>query len=133
MRAGGLKKVSRAAALSDFDNDGDTDLFIVNLNDSPTLLRNDSGDRNNWLGLELVGVESNRDAIGTQVRVQAGGLKQVREVHRGYGFQAQHDPRLLFGLGPHERVDWVEIRWPSGRRQVLKNPPLRRYLKVRET
>ena len=127
-----IEKVSRAAALSDFDNDGDIDLFVVNLNDSPTLLRNDSGDRNNWLGLELVGVESNRDAIGAQVRVQAGGLEQVREVRRGYGFQAQHDPRLLFGLGPHERVDWVEIRWPSGRRQVLRNPPLRRYLTVRE-
>ena len=127
-----LEKVSRAAALGDFDNDGDVDLFIANLNDVPSLLRNDGGNRHNWLGLKLVGVQSNRDAIGARVRVVAGDLEQVREVHRGYGFQAQHDRRLLFGLGARQRVERVEIRWPSGRRQVVETPELRRYLTIRE-
>lgn len=126
------EKVSRAAALGDYDNDGDVDLFIANLNDLPSLLRNDGGNRHNWLGLQLVGTQSNRDAIGARVRVVAKDLEQLREVHRGYGFQAQHDHRLLFGLGDRQRVDRVEIDWPSGRRQVLVTPELRRYSIVRE-
>ena len=127
-----VAKVSRAASLGDMDNDGDIDLLIVNLNDTPTLLRNDGGTRNNWLGLKLIGSESNRDAIGAQVRVRAAGLNLVREVHRGYGFQAGHDQRLLIGLGAHEQIDAVEIRWPAGRQQVLESPPLRRYLEIHE-
>ena len=127
-----VAKVSRAASLGDMDNDGDIDLLIVNLNDTPTLLRNDGGNRNNWLGLKLIGSESNRDAIGAQVRVRAAGLNLVREVHRGYGFQAGHDQRLLIGLGAHEQIDAVEIRWPAGRQQVLESPPLRRYLEIHE-
>ena len=129
------EKVSRAAAIGDYDNDGDADLFIVNLNDSPTLLRNDSRGHNNWLGLKLTGGASgsNRDAIGARVWVRGGGMEQMREVHRSYSFQAQHDPRLLFGLGAIQQVDQVEIRWPSGRRQILHDPPLCRYLNVRES
>ena len=126
------EKVSRATALGDYDNDGDTDLLVINLNDRPALLRNEGGNRHHWLGLELVGTASNRDAIGARVRVVAEDLVQVREVQRGYGFQAQHDPRLLFGLGPRRRAERVEIRWPSGRLQVLEAPPLDRYLLVRE-
>ena len=127
-----IAKASRGAALGDYDNDGDVDLFIANVNEVPTLLRNEGGNYNNWLGLELVGIESNRDAIGARVQVVASGLKQVREVQRGYGFQSQHDSRLLFGLGKDAEVERVEIVWPSGRRQVLEAPPLRRYLKVFE-
>ena len=124
--------VSRGAAFGDYDNDGDVDVFVANLNEEPALLRNDGGNRNSWIGLELEGVESNRDAIGASVRVSAGPLVQVREVHRGYGFQAQHDPRLLFGLGDSREPPRVEIRWPSGKRQVLENLPLRRYAAIRE-
>jgi len=127
-----VEKSSRAAALGDYDNDGDVDLLVMNLNDRPTLLRNEGGNIHNWLGLELVGRESNRDAIGAQVLVVAGELSQLREVQRGYGFQAQHDPRLIFGLGCRQRVERVEIRWPSGQEQVLEDPPMRRYLVVRE-
>ncbi len=126
-----LQKVSRAAAVGDYDNDGDVDLFIMNLNDTPTLLRNDSEVDHHWLGLRLVGVEG-RIAIGAEVRVRAGGSEQVREVHRGYSFQAQNDPRLLFGLGPAAEVEQVEIRWPSGRRQVLQGLPTGRYVEVVE-
>ena len=124
--------VSRAAAFGDYDNDGDVDVFVANLNEKPSLLRNQGGGRNSWIGLELEGVESNRDAIGASVRVSAGSLVQMREVHRGYGFQAQHDPRLLFGLGDSREPPRVEIRWPSGKRQILENLPLRRYAAVRE-
>ena len=127
-----IAKVTRAAALGDYDNDGDVDVLLMNLNDKPSLLRNDGGNGNNWFGLQLEGVQSNRDAIGARVRVVAGTLAQVREVHRGYGFQSQHDPRLIFGLGGNERVDRVEIRWPSGTQQVLEDPQLRNYLVVRE-
>ena len=127
-----IEKSSRGTAVGDFDNDGDPDLFVMNINDAPTLLRNDGGNWNNWLGLKLVGEESNRDAIGARVRVLSGDLAQVREVQRGYGFQSQNDPRLLFGLGAGARVDRVEIRWPSGRLQVLEGVPLRRYVVVRE-
>ena len=126
------EKVSRASAFGDYDNDGDVDLFVMDLNDVPSLLRNDGGNSNAWIGLELEGVESNRDAIGASVRVGSGSFEQTREVHRGYGFQSQHDPRLLFGLGESQESPRVEIRWPSGTRQVLDNLPLRRYVVVRE-
>ena len=126
-----VAKVSRGAAFGDYDNDGDTDLIVVNLNDTPTLLRNDGGNTNAWLGLELEGVDGNRDGIGARVSVTTEGRTQVREVRRGYGYQSQHDGRLLFGLG-EKRVDLVQIRWPSGRVQRLVDPDLRQYLKVRE-
>lgn len=128
---GGVQ-VSRGTAFGDYDNDGDTDLLVMNLNGAPTFLRNDAGDGNNWLGLELVGVTSNRDGLGARVRLFAEGRLQVREAQRGYGYQSSHDPRVLFGLGSTERVDRVEIRWPSGHVQTLKDPELRRYLVVRE-
>ena len=131
-QAWAIEKVSRAAAIGDYDNDGDADLLFLNLNDAPTLLRNERGNNNHWLGLKLVGTKSNRDAIGTRVQVVTGDLTLVREVQRGYGFQAGHDPRLLFGLGQNQRVERIDIRWPSGRRQVIENPPPRRYLNVRE-
>ncbi len=127
-----VEKVSRGAAFGDYDNDGDVDLLVMNLNDTPTLLRNEGGNRNNWLGLELAGEENNRDAIGARVRVIAGGRAQVREVKRGYGYQSQHDGRVLFGLGREEQVERVEIRWPSGKVQILEHPELRCYLVVRE-
>ena len=125
-------KVSRGGALGDYDNDGDLDLLVMNLNDSPNLLHNYGGNRNNWLGVKLVGMESNRDGLGARVRLFSGERVLMREVQRGYGYQSQHDVRVLFGLGAEERVERVEIRWPSGRVQMLEQPELRRYLVVRE-
>ena len=127
-----LEQVSRGGAVGDYDNDGDPDLLVTNLNSRPALLRNDGGNAHNWLGLKLVGVQSNKDAIGARVRVWAGDRVQTKEVQRGYGFQSQHDERLLFGLGRATRVDRVEIHWPSGLKQVIGHPLLRRYLVVRE-
>jgi tetratricopeptide (TPR) repeat protein len=128
----GVPRVSRAVAFGDYDNDGDADLLIANLNGAPTLLRNEGGNRNNWLGLELRGTRSNRDGIGARVSLFAGQGRQVREVKRGCGYQSAHDGRVLFGLGAAEGVERVEIRWPSGQVQVLENPPVRRYLVVQE-
>ena len=127
-----LTGVSRAAALADYDNDGDLDLFVTNLNQKPNLLRNDGGNRNNWLGLRLTGRASNRDAIGARVTLYGTGIQQTRQLQRGRGFQSQHDPRLLFGLGSATQIDSLEINWPSGHRQVLTNVPSRRYLKITE-
>ena len=125
-------QVSRGTAFGDLDNDGDIDLVVANLNDRPALLRNEGGNRHNWLGLDLVGAASNSGGIGARVELWSGGRRQRREVKRGYGYNSQHDGRLLFGLGAATGVERVEIRWPSGRRQILSTPPLRRYLVVRE-
>ena len=129
---GGRAQAGMGIHGGDYDNDGDPDLLVANLNDRPALLRNDGGNAHNWLGLKLVGVQSNKDAIGARVRVWAGDLVQTKEVQRGYGFHSQHDERLLFGLGRATSVDQVEIRWSSGLKQVIRNPLLRRYLIVHE-
>jgi enediyne biosynthesis protein E4 len=125
-------QVSRAGAVADYDNDGDPDVLVINLNDRPALLRNDGGNRNNWLGLHLVGRQSNRDAIGATIRAYSGTATQMRQVQRARGFHSQFDPRVLLGLGGQSRVDSVAIDWPSGQHQVFYNPPLRRYLKIIE-
>ena len=127
-------KVSRGAAFGDYDNDGDIDVLVMNLNDTPTLLKNRGADGGNWIGLHLIGEASNRDALGARVRVFAegqGGV-QLREVQSGYGYQSQHDRRALFGLGGQQRVQRVEIAWPSGHVQIIVEPPTGRYLVVRE-
>ncbi len=126
------EKVSRGGVLGDYDNDGDLDLLVVNLNDAPTLLHNLGGSRSNWLGLALVGTESNRDAQGARVTLLAKDGQQMREVQRGVGYLSQSDGRVLFGLGAVEEVERVEIRWPSGRVQVLERPETRCYLVVQE-
>ena len=127
-----IEKASRSAALLDYDNDGDTDLAVINLNDKPTLLRNEGGNANSWLGVALIGSDSNRDAIGARVTVTSGNFVQMRELQRGRGFQGQCDPRLLFGLGSRNVVDSIEVRWPSGKHQSVELPPLRHYVTIRE-
>ena len=124
--------VSRGAALGDYDNDGDPDVLVMNLNDSPTLLENRTGSSSHWVGLDLQGTTSNRDALGARVRLTAGELVQTREVSRTHGYLSQRDARLLFGLGKHTRVDSVAIRWPGGGLQILRDLPVDGYLVIRE-
>ena len=125
------EQVSRGTAFGDYDNDGDLDLIVNNLNDRLSLLRNDGGNRNYWLGLELIGA-AGRPAEGASVRLWADGQVLVRQAKRGYGYLSANDGRVLFGLGGLAQVEKVEIRWPSGRVQVVEQPPLRRYLVLRE-
>ena len=125
-------RVGRAAAVADFDNDGDGDIALSNMAGPAILLRNDGGNRSSWIGFDLEGAGLNRDAIGARVRVEAGGLSQVEEVRGAVGIGSFGDLRLQFGLGEAERVDRVEIRWPTGRVQVLEGLEVRRYHALRE-
>ena len=122
--------VSRAAAAADCDNDGDQDLLVTNVSGRPTLLRNEGGNRNNWLLVELVAA-GHRDALGARVTVTAAGLSMLRERQSGASYLSSHDPRLHFGLGRAERAR-VEIVWPGGHRQVLEEVPANRILRVQE-
>jgi hypothetical protein len=114
---------ARGLATADFDNDGDL-VVVININPGDsgraelsraTLLRNIVGERRNWLAIELCGTESNRDAVGATVTVEAGGQKFTRLVSAGSGFASQQSARLYFGLGDNTQVDAVTVHWPKGR------------------
>jgi hypothetical protein len=113
---GGLlvEKSSRGAAFGDIDNDGDIDVLVINMNDRPTLLRNDTESGNNWITLELVAKSSNRDAIGARVRLEDRGTLQIAEVRSGGSYLSHNDMRVHFGLGGRTRVPAVTVRWPDG-------------------
>jgi hypothetical protein len=124
--------VGRAAAFADFDNDGDIDVLVTSNGGAPRLLRNDGGNGRHWIQFRLIGVRSNRDGIGSRVKLTAGGLTQVDEAKGGMSYQAAHDPRLHFGLGSAARVDSIEIRWPSGQIDRLLDVAADRVVTVRE-
>ncbi|NOZ03845.1 MAG: CRTAC1 family protein [FCB group bacterium] len=124
--------VGRGACFGDYDNDGDVDVFIVNLNDKGVLLRNEGGNQNNWLLMQLVGRTSNRDGVGAVVKVSAGGKVQVAQKKSASGYLSQNDPRLHFGLGKSKIAERIEILWPSGKIQVLENIPGGQILTVTE-
>ncbi len=107
---------SRGCAFGDFDNDGDLDILIVNLNEPPSLLRNDVSGSNHWLKVKLIGVKSNRSAIGARVTARYAGKQQTQEVLSQSSFYSTSDRRLHFGLGPAARAD-LEVRWPTGQVQ----------------
>ena len=127
-----VPRVSRAAALGDYDNDGDLDILISNNGQAPQLLRNDAAHGNHWLSVSLRGTRSNRDGIGARLTLIAGERKQFKEAKGGMSFQAAQDPRIHFGLGSRTTADSLEIAWPSGLVDRLENLPGDQILTVEE-
>jgi hypothetical protein len=114
-------RVSRGAAVADFDNDGDLDILVNNNGGAPQLLRNDGGNANHWLQILLIGTRSNRDGVGARVKVSTGNLILYDQRKGGMSYQSAQDPRLHFGLGSRPIIDAIEIVWPSGVVTKLSN------------
>ena len=127
-----VRLASRGAGFDDLDNDGDVDVVILNSRREPTLLRNDAPPGNHWLQIRLQGAKSNRDGVGARVRVVAGDLVQIDEVHSGRGYQSHYGMRLHFGLGSHRRVDRIEIHWIGGGVDVIEDVPADRLVVIVE-
>jgi len=125
---------ARGLAIGDFDNDGAVDVLIAVNDGPPVLLRNNAGRQNHWLGLTLIGKKSNPDGIGAHISYQAGDLKQTRFKVGGGSYLSSHDPRTVLGLGKHEKLDWLEIKWPqpSGQIQRFTDLPISRYITITE-
>ena len=122
----------RGMALGDFDNDGDSDVLTSNNGEPPVLLRNQGGNRNNWIGLQLIATKSNPAAVGAVITWQTGTVKRTRLKIGGGSYLSSHDPREILGVGSAAKIDSIEIRWPSGKVDRLTNPPLNKYVKVVE-
>ena len=126
-------RASRGAAFGDYDDDGDIDVIVNDLDGPPMLLRNDGGSRaGHWISLKLVGTRSNRNAAGAKVWLKAGGLTQVDEVRSGDSYLSHSDWRLHFGLGSTTQVAEVIIRWPNGTTEKLTNLPIDKVVTVVE-
>ncbi|HEY2964302.1 MAG TPA: CRTAC1 family protein [Pyrinomonadaceae bacterium] len=122
----------RGMAVGDFDNDGDLDVLASNNGEPPLLLRNQGGNKNNWVGLQLVATKSNSAAVGAVITWQAGAAKRTRLRTGGGSYLSSHDPREILGVGQASKIDSIEIRWPSGTTDRLVNIPLNKYIKVVE-
>jgi enediyne biosynthesis protein E4 len=126
-----IEESSRGAAFGDYDNDGDVDVLVINMDAPPTLLRNDSAG-GHWLTVRLTGTKSNRDGIGARVTIDAGGRRQVAEVRSGGSYVSHNDMRPHFGLGTAGRVDRLTIRWPSGQVDTATGLEPDRFYEARE-
>jgi hypothetical protein len=122
----------RGLATADFDNDGDIDIATNNRGDHPELLRNDGGNANHWLEVLLIGTRSNRDGIGSVLKLTSDGFALVRQCEGGGSYMSASDPRIHFGLGKRARVDSLVVTWPSGQVDKLTNLPVDRIIAVKE-
>ncbi|MFC1792744.1 CRTAC1 family protein [Planctomycetota bacterium] len=127
-----IKLSSRGAGFDDLDNDGDVDVVILNSRREPTILRNESPSKGHWLQVRLKGVKTNKDGIGARVKVRAGDLSLIDEVHSGRGYQSHYGTRLHFGLGNREKVDRIEVRWIGGGIDVFENIDVDRLITLTE-
>ena len=124
---------SRGAAFGDYDNDGDVDVLVMNMDEPPSLLRNDYAGRNHWIAVQLEGTLSNRSAIGATVVVTARGRRQARAVVSQSSYYSHDDLRLHFGLGDAPVAERIEVRWPNGATQTLTSVGARRVVTIRES
>lgn len=124
--------VGRGAAVADYDNDGDMDVFVVNNGGPAILLRNDGGTNHRWIQIQLEGRRSNRSGLGAQLRLVTDSTVQIREVGAQGSYLSQNSIVQHFGLGSHETIDTVQIRWPSGATQVLTDVKANQLLHVVE-
>jgi hypothetical protein len=127
-----IKLSSRGAGFDDLDNDGDIDVVILNSRREPTVLKNDSPSKGNWIQIRLRGTKSNRDGVGARVKIIAGDLTLVDEVHSGRGYQSHYGMRLHFGLGNRNRIDHIEVHWIGGLKDVFKNIAVNQLLTLTE-
>ena len=127
-------QIARGLAIGDFDNDGGIDAVFTRLNGKPVLLHNNVGQKHNWVGFELQGRKSNRDAIGAKITVEVGKRKLVRWITGGASYLSSHDKRVLVAIPGDSRLTRVaaEIRWPSGTTQRLSRLELKQYHKIVE-
>jgi len=126
------RAVSRGSAAVDFDNDGDLDLVVNNLDGALTVLRNDGGNRQNFLTVDLQGKTNNRSAVGAMVTVRAGDLVERGQRQSGDSYLSHSDPRLHFGLGARTKADSIEVRWPNGSEQRFSDVTANTFIKIVE-
>jgi hypothetical protein len=127
--------LGRGLAIGDWNNDGSADAVFTCIGESPVLLQNNVGQKNAWIGIQLIGTQSNRDAIGSKLTVIASGKKIVRWITGGSSYLSSHDKRVIFGLGdipPGSKLD-LSIRWPNGNIQDVRSLAINRYHKINET
>jgi len=127
------KRSGRGLAVCDYDNDGDMDIIISHVDKTATsaLLRNDGGNKNNWLGLTLLGKNGIGSAIGAKVTVTTGGKKQVLVNQWTTSYLSNNDPRLHIGLGQQKQIETLEIIWSGGKKEVYKNIPANKYITIK--
>lgn len=126
------RRVSRGLAVGDLFNDGNVDVVVEDLDSAPMILQNHGVSGRHWVSLELAGTRSNRMAIGARVKIVAGGMTQTDEVRSGGSYISQSDFRLHFGLGSAEKIESLEVRWPSGKVETFKNLAADRFYALLE-